>query len=397
MKYLNQYNNLRTPYYIYDKSIIRQQIEKLVEANIKRSNIHFSLMANNNIHLLKIIKNTGIGVFVSSIQELQIALSANFKKDQIVFCSSNLNNEEIDFVIKESPIIVADSYSQLKKFISNNIIDEIAIRISLSPELYKKYNEIEIQRQGISISQIKDAINYCKINNIKIIGIHTYLGTNVRNISFYKEGLNELLNLSQGLNNLGFIDMSGGFGLDYKVSDSEFNIDEVVKHFENKRLNNPNLSKSIELKIEPGRFIMASGGKLITKVIEVNKKDANVYIGVDTNLSNFPRPYIYKESHLITAIKRKNKTESKFSNAFICGNSVKSDDFFVQNIDFPFVEEGDLLCFHYAGAYCYSMSSNFCSLLKPAEYLIEENTNKIKLIRKKESIQSYLNIGGDYE
>lgn len=387
--------NMETPYYIYDESILNNQIDKLLKTNIKNYNIHFSIMANNNINLVKIIMKKGIGVFASSITELEIALKIGFKNNQIVFCSSNLKKHEIEFVAKVNPIIVAGSLIQLNKYISYGNVKEIVLRVSFSPEFYKKYGELEIQRQGIEIGNFNVAVDYCSKKNVKIIGIHSYLGTNITNVNIYKEGISLLLNLSKGLTNIKFFDISGGFGLDYMNKDADFNIGYLSEYFYDE-LSMQTFSNSIELKIEPGRFIIAPAGKLICSVTEIFEKDNKVFIGVDTNLANFPRPYIYKHQHLITVYQRKNDIRKMFSNVFICGNSAKSDDFFAQDISFPFVEEGDTLCFHYAGAYSYSMSSNFCALLKPSEYLLNKESSLIK-IRDRENIETLLTNQNLYE
>jgi len=385
-----KYSDVQTPYYIYNKQTLDKQVLKLVNANIKRYNIHFALMANNNIHLLNLIQTYNIGVFTSSIQELKIALQLGFVNDKITFCSSNLKISEIEEVSRLNPIIVADSLNQLRKYISYGKIQKLALRLSFNPEFYKKFSELEVQRQGISENEVEDALEICKAKNVKVIGVHTYLGTNISEIDFYKNGIRKLLNIALNINNIKFINISGGFGLNYQNIESNFDFIGLVNFFKNELSKYSKLSKTIELKIEPGRYIIGPAGKLICSVTEIIIKNNKVFIGVDTNLSNFPRPYIYKKPHVITVYQRKNNSNKKFKNAFICGNSAKSDDFFALNTDFPFVEEGDLLCIHYAGAYCYSMSSNFCALLRPAEYLLNES-GKIEKIREAETLDSLLN------
>lgn len=382
-------NNIPTPYYKYNEVLILEQVKKLVSSNVIVQNIHFSLMANNNIYLLKIIKNNGLGVFISSLQELLIAQKAGFSNKQIIFCSSNLNASEIEQVINANPIIIADSFNQLEKYIQGGRLKQIGIRISFEPEFYKQYGTLEIQRQGLSEHKLLEAIEVCDKSHVRIIGIHSYLGTNISNIELYKDGLTKLFNCAILFKDIEFIDLSGGFGLDYSIKDSDFNIVDIVKYFEKERLKHTQLSNSIELKIEPGRFIMGPAGKLICSVTEVFEKDGKTFIGVDTNLSNFPRPYIYGEYHLITVYERKNENKTLLQNVYIVGNSAKSDDFFALDIEFPLVEEGDRLCIHYAGAYCYSMSSNFCAQLRPAEYLLTIK-NEIVKIRKKETLETLL-------
>lgn len=382
--------NIKPPYYLYDKHFIHNQINKLSFCGLSEKNIHFSLMANNNTHLLTLIREKGLSVFVSSISELTIALKSGFTKEQIIFCSSNLKQNEIERIVTINPIIIADSYIQLERYIQFGV-KQIGIRISFEPDFYKKYHSLEIQRQGISENQIQQTVEFCYKKNVKVTGIHSYLGTNISDIEFYKEGISKLIQCAIHFKDIEFIDISGGFGLDFTKKDSDFPIKDIVQEFHTARSKYPQLS-NIDLKIEPGRYIMAPAGKFICSVIEVFKKDGKTFIGVDANLAIFPRPYIYKKrgQHLIEVYPSANETDKKLKNVYIVGNSAKSDDFFVRNKKFfSFVSEGDLLCFHYAGAYCYSMSSNFCGQLRPAEYLLAEDGN-IQKIREEETIDVLL-------
>ncbi len=381
---------MNTPYYLYDASIIKAQIRKIEDAMILRKNIHFSLMANNNINLLKILYDSGLGVFVSSIQELEIVQKVGFENRRIVFCSSNLKTNEIERVIESNPIIIADSLNQLRKYLNTGSLKEIGIRISFEPEFYRENNFLEIQRQGIEVDQIPLAIELCGRNKVKIIGIHSYFGTNNSNENFFKKGLAKLVKLSTVFRDIEFIDSSGGFGLDYSMENFDFNLAELARGFDKEISMYAELSKSTELKIEPGRFILGPAGKLICSVTEVYEKQGRTFIGVDTNLSNFPRPYIYGDYHRISVYRRAKENSNMLPKVIIAGNSIKSDDFFAVDIEFPSVEEGDLLCFNYAGAYCYSLSSNFCCQLRPAEYLLTENQEYVK-IRKEETLNSLMN------
>ncbi len=380
---------ISTPYYLYEEKIILEQINKIANAKILKKNIHFSLMSNNNICLLNILKESGLGVFTSSVQELAIAKKAGFDNKKIIFCSSNLKIDEIKEVINVNPVIIADSFNQLNKYLENGSLKEIGIRISFEPEFYRKNNFLEIQRQGIEVDQLGQAIELCERHGVKIVGIHSYFGTNNSNEEFFKTGLSKLIDVSTQFKDLEFIDGSGGFGLDYSNEKFNFNLNELVRSFNDVLSGYPQLSGSIELKIEPGRFIMGPAGKLICTVTEVYEKQGRIFIGVDTNLSQFPRPYIYGEYHRIEVYKRIKKDKLKRPHTFIVGNSIKSDDFFAINIDFPKVEEGDQLCFNYAGAYCYSLSSNFCGQLRPAEYLLSEN-NEYSEIRTPESFSTLI-------
>jgi diaminopimelate decarboxylase len=380
---------IHTPFYIYDEDVINKQIHRLIYSKIMPGNVHYSLMANDNLQILKIVKNQGIGAFASSMNELMIALKAGFDKSQIVFCSSNLSDDEIRTISSIGPILITDSFMQLKKYSLMGGIKEIGIRISFESEFYKKHGVLDVHRQGVAEKDLDQVQEFCRNNSIKVIGLHTYIGTNIADIEVFKKGLDRLVNCLTPFDNIKFVDISGGFGLDYGKIEQDFKVSTLINYFDNEISKKYKSDNGIQIKVEPGRFIIGSAGKLFCSVIEVKEKDGQVFIGVDTNLSNFPRPYIYKISHLITVEERKSNTEKFYNNAYICGNSAKSDDFFLSATTFPVVEEGDILCIHHTGAYCYSMSSNFCALLRPAEYLLKKSGEIIK-IRNAETLDTLL-------
>lgn len=386
----NMLTNISTPFYVYDEHVINFQLSKILATGIKTQDVHFSLMANNNVYLLSVMKKLGIGAFVSSLTELKVALSAGFQADKIIFCSSGLKSSEIEQVVELNPIIIAVSYNQLNKYLACKKLQQIALRISFDQEFYKARDIPDVQRQGLSESQFLDAIKLCSEKNIRISGIHSYIGTNISNVIFYKEGVLKLIQYASMISDIDFIDISGGFGLDFSQENPEFNIAEVVDFFKDELGKNKNISNSVQLKVEPGRFLIAPAAKLICSVVEVFEKDEKIFVGVDTNLSQFPRPYIYNAVHRVTLCnKNKDDVRQIMQNVYIVGNTAKSDDFLARDIDFPQVVEGDVLCLHHAGAYCFSMSSNFCGQLKPAEYFLTNDNECIK-IRSEQTLEDFL-------
>jgi diaminopimelate decarboxylase len=384
---IQKYN---TPTYIYFQEKIEDNFLHLKNRiNFNNLNIHFAVMANNNIKLLKILKNIGCGVFVTTLEELYLVKVAGFTNKDVIFQGNCLKTEEIKNISGKGINIICDSIEQVLNFKKIGGIKKIGIRIKYDKNFYNSIYENPIQRQGIEIERISVALELAKKNDIKISGFHSYIGTNVQNHTPFIKSLRLLIKEAKKNQNLEYIDLSGGFGISYPKNESFLNFNKLGSII-NKEMNKLNtfFNKEIELKIEPGRILIGDSAYLLTRVTEIKRDRNKVFIGTDTNLSNFSRPYIYKEYHKIINLSQRN-TRNLEKNVYICGNSAKSDDYFAQDISFPKTREGDILAITSVGAYGFSMSSNFCGRLKPIEILIKRNGN-IEIIRKREIYKDLL-------
>jgi diaminopimelate decarboxylase len=383
-------HNCLTPVYAYDYNSIKKNVENILcTIKYKYSSIHFAAMANNNIAIQKVMQGLNIKSFITSLEELYIVQTAGYKSEEILFCGNNLSPSEITEVAKSGAMLIAESEEQMLRFKKYGKVNKMGIRISLDPSFYREIKETEIQRLGIPINILNNALLLAEKNDIEIVGLHTYIGTNIKDFGPFSAAISLLIEQAKRINALEYIDLSGGFGISYEDDTFPFNctsLGEVIT--EKMRSLSDYFNREIELKIEPGRALIANTAVLLATVTEVKRYNGNVFIGIDTNLSNFSRPYIYREYHKIFPVNQEFGREIE-NNVFICGNSAKSDDFFAYNITFPKVSEGDVLFITNVGAYGYSMSSNFCSKLKPMEILIDKN-EKIQVIRERESKEDLL-------
>lgn len=200
--------------------------------------------------------------------------------------------------------------------------------------------------------------------------------------------MDRLLSFAEKFKNLEYIDIGGGFGVQGKLNERVFDWQMFGSAITDRMTKLCGLlNREIELKMEPGRSIIGNAGILLARVTEVMRRNKRTYIGIDTSLSNFARPYIYGQQHEI--ILTSDYTERpKEENVYICGNTVASGDYLAKNISFPRVEKGDLLAIMCTGAYGFSMSSHFCCRMRPAEVMIKDNN--ICLIREREAIESFV-------
>jgi diaminopimelate decarboxylase len=366
----------QTPIYLYDVREIRQNILNIKKnLNYKPLNIHYAMMANSNPAILKEIKKLNINVFVSSITELKLAYKSGFRANQIIANMVNISESDVKELIKHKPIIVANSEFQLRCLARLSKRKEVALRINFSQN---KFDNI-----GFDLAEVNTISELTKEMGLKIIGLQTYVGTNKLYVGSHITALENLAMQTQFFPDIKFIDIGGGFSIQNSegISYDWESLGRFIKKNETFLLNKS--GRSIELKIEPGRAIIGNAGFLVFKVVEIVNKKSYKVIGVDTGFSNFPRSYIYNEFHPIITIK--NRKYPNKENVIIKGNTILQNDYLSSIIKLPKLKIGDLLVLNNAGAYGYSMSSNFTGKLKPPEILLYGD-NKYKVIRKREDI-----------
>jgi len=378
-----------TPLYLYNCQVIKDNINQ-IRTNLKYKPLalHFACMSNNNIELLRLIKSQGIDIFVCTTEELYIAQKAGFKNKNIAISASNLNDYELGILVKSNGIINADSLYQFDKLIKlglKRIGLRIAPNVKMPPSIINAAIGKE-SRLGIQEEDALSLINKSRHSDNLVIGLHMYIGANILDYKLYLDAIDRLISIGKQIETLEYIDIGGGFGIDYNRK-KRFN----WKNFDyeiSTRMNelSDQLGKPIELKLEPGRCIIASAGILIARIIEIKEHNGKLFIGTDTNMSNFARPYIYNQNHEIILINNKNC--NKQNTVYICGNSIAAKDFLAKKIKLPKAQVGNYIAIMDTGAYGYSMSSNFCSRLRPVEVLLKNG--KAILIRERETVNDLI-------
>lgn len=388
-----------TPLYVYDKqelvnnySLIRESIP------YEPKDIHFAIMSNGNPHILEEIRNLGMKIHASSPGETYLALNAGYTPAQIIITGANFTAKEFEWMVSKRLLINIDSLSQLETYANINPNSKVGIRVNpdiKAPSELKNVYTGKDARLGIPENRLSLAKNIAQKYNLKIVGLQQYVGTNILDTEFFLSAVIHLIHLSYQFKDLEYVDIGGGFGVNYQNPDEVFEFGYFGKEL-SKQMSEltRNMEKEIILKLEPGRSIIASAGVLLGTVRDVKENDNNIMIGTDISLSNFARPYIYDAYHEIRAIGKKREVEV-YKSSFVSGNTVASGDFLAKKRQLPKVKIGDILAIMDTGAYGYTMSSHFCGRLKPAEVLIDGD--RIKLIRKRENFESLLSGVPQYE
>ena len=235
---------------------------------------------------------------------------------------------------------------------------------------------------GISFHQMPHVHRIVEATGLHIEGIHMHTGSGILDAGVFLAGAEILLQVARDFDDLDYIDFGSGFKVPYKEGDVETDIEELGGRL-SKRFNEfcREYGKELTLIFEPGKFLVSQAGYFLAKVNVIKQTTSTVFAGVDSGLNHLIRPMFYDAYHHITNV---SKPAGKARFYTVVGYICETDTFGI-NRRIAEIHEGDILCFHNAGAYCYSMSSNYNSRFRPAEVLIYQG--KDYLIRKRETME----------
>ncbi|MEE9349193.1 MAG: diaminopimelate decarboxylase [Flavobacteriaceae bacterium] len=376
----------QTPFYIYNGNEIEKQYFKLKKAFSKCSNfqINYAMKALNTIGVLQFIQKLGASVDTVSLNEVKIALLAGFKPHQIGFTPNGTPFNEIIEAAELGVHVTLDNSIQLKKYAA--LQNNIPIGIRINPVIIAGGNDKIIvahkaSKFGLALNKIND-INYLiEHHNLKIDGFHIHLGSDVLNLDAFKKSADVLFSVAKNFKNLKYINFGGGFKVKYKDDDTFLDIDSVGNHLTDVfNTFQKDYTNDLKLIIEPGKFLVSNAGVFISEITTI--KDGIVF--VNSGFNHFGRPMYYNAFHQIRNI---SNTEKSLQTYAIVGNICEQDTF-GKHRDLGKPKVGDIICMENAGAYSFSMASNYNSRLKPMELFYYNS--KTSVIRKKENFDDLL-------
>tara|TARA_R110002096_G_scaffold106741_9_gene234496 strand:+ start:1394 stop:2698 length:1305 start_codon:yes stop_codon:yes gene_type:complete len=379
-----------SPVYVYDAHKIESQYKRLTSAfkSVKKLKLNYAVKALSNISILKLFNTLGSGIDTVSIQEVKLGLAAGFKPGQIIFTPNGVSLSEIEEAAKLGVKINIDNLSILEQFGTKHPKTPVCIRIN--PHVMAGGNaNISVghidSKFGISIHQIPHILRIVENTKMTINGIHMHTGSDILDIEVFLYASEILFDTAKQFGNLEFIDFGSGFKVPYKQGDIETNIEELGKKL-SKRFNDfcKEYGKELTLAFEPGKFLVSESGYFLTQVNAVKQTTSTVFAQVDSGFNHLIRPMLYGSHHDIINISNPKGRERFYTVVgYIC-----ETDTFGNNRRINEINEGDVLCFKNAGAYCFSMASNYNSRLRPAEVLWYND--KAHLIRKRETFDDIL-------
>ena len=379
-----------TPLYIYDSNMIKSQYNRLKQSfkDVKNLQINYAVKALSNISILKYMINMGSGIDAVSIQEVKLALKAGVNPKKILYTPNGVSIEEIKEVSELGVSINIDNLEVLEQF--GNLNPDIPVCIRINPHIMAGGNsKISVghidSKFGISIHQTPHILRIVENTKININGVHMHTGSDILDVEVFLNAAEILFKIAKKFKNLEFIDFGSGFKVPYYPGDSETNIDELgVKLTERFNLFCDEYGKELKLIFEPGKFLVSQAGKFLCRVNSIKQTTSTVFAQVDTGFNHLIRPMMYGSNHHIKNISNPDDMERYYSVVgYIC-----ETDTFATNKKISSISPGDILSFSNAGAYCFSMSSNYNSRFKPAEAFYIDD--KVLIIREREKIEDLL-------
>ena len=383
----------KTPFYLYSENQIINNYLKFTKT-FKKTNpiVCFAAKSNSNVSILKILGKLGAGADVVSVGELLKALKAGIKSNKIVFSGVGKTEEELEIAINKKILLInceSESEAKLIDKIAKKLKKKVSIGFRLNPNIdaktHKKISTGKAENKfGLSIKNFKSFFRDISMyQNIRLDALSVHIGSQILTDAPYKKTLNVMSKLIEELNlELKFVDLGGGFGINYSGKDKPINLTKYSALVDN-------FSKKLKCKIifEPGRSIIGDTGILLSKIQYIKKSANKDFIILDVGMNDFMRPALYDAKHIIIPVSR---VSSKIKGLIefvgpICESTCK----FGIYKNFSKIKENDYIAITNVGAYGSSLSSNYNTRPLIAEILVSKNT--LKYIRKKQNLLKLIN------
>lgn len=388
---LSLVDKYESPLYVYDAEKIIEQYRKLETAfsSVKNLKINYACKALSNISVLKLFNSLHSGLDTVSVQEVQLGIRAGFEPSNIIFTPNGVSLEEIEQAMELGVQINIDNISILEQFGQKH--PEVPVCVRMNPHIMAGGNtKISVghidSKFGISIHQLPLIHRVVENTGMHITGVHMHTGSDIYDIDAFLRATEILFNVAKSFKDLQYIDFGSGFKVPYKEGDIQTDIVELGQKVSS-RFNEfcEEFGRDLTLMFEPGKFLVSEAGQFLAHVNVVKQTTSTVFAGVDSGLNHLVRPMFYDAYHHIENISNPNGKRRFYTIVgYIC-----ETDTFGANRQICEIKEGDILSFKNAGAYCYSMASNYNSRYRPAEVLVYKEQDY--LIRERETIEDILN------
>jgi diaminopimelate decarboxylase len=379
-----------TPIYIYDGDKILSQFNILKTAfsglNVK---IKYAAKALTNQAILKLLRKAGSGIDVVSIQELQLGIRAGFTPSEIMFTPNCVAFEEIEEAIKLGVTLNIDNLPFLERF-GQIYGNSYPCCIRINPHIDAGGN-VKIMtghkgsKFGISVEQSEEIYSITKRYNIRVVGLHVHSGSDFKDANAFVKAADIIFDIAKNFSGLNFLDFGSGFKVAYKEGDYTTDIKELGEKMKTAfSAFCRDYGKNLEIWFEPGKYLVSECGYLLVSANVVKPTPAAIFVGVNSGLNHLIRPMMYGAYHGMLNISNSKGSLKKYTVVgYIC-----ETDTFGTDIEMNEVREGDVIAIKNAGAYGFSMSSNYNSRFRPAEILV--HNGEAKLIRKREIFDDLL-------
>jgi len=385
-------NRYGTPLYVYDFNHIEKQFIKLKDTfKARKSLICYAVKANSNLSVLKHLKELGAGCDCVSIGEVKRALHVGVARYKIIFSGVGKRDEEIREALNQDILMInLESEEEMSRveFIAKDLGSKARISIRVNPNIDAKTHPyistgLHDNKFGVDVDSAKRMYIKAKNSeNLEPIGIHFHIGSQITELEPFREASKVVSDLVRNLQSLKidikFFDVGGGVGIDYEGEKTIDLYDYSQAIFENLT------GLDITLTCEPGRFLVGNSGVFLTKVLYEKNNGKKRFVITDGAMNDLGRPSLYGAYHEIEVI----GSQGNESKADVVGPVCESTDFFAKDRELPQTKHDDLLVIKSAGAYCFTMSSNYNTRARVAEVALIDGEDK--LIRERDNFEDMI-------
>ncbi len=391
-------NKYQTPYYVYDFDHITEQYTQLKEAfKARKSLVAYAVKANSNLSVIKHLANLGAGADCVSIGEVKRALKVGIAPYKIIFSGVGKLDSEIRTALELDILMInVESDAELNRVesIACELDKKARISIRVNPNIDPKTHPyistgLHENKFGVDIDTAKRMFIQCKNSeNLEPVGIHCHIGSQLTQLEPIKESVKIVADLIRNLKainiELSFMDIGGGLAIVYedeKLIDTNEYAQSVLDTM---------FGLDITVVCEPGRFLVGNSGVFITKVLYEKINGDKRFVIIDGAMNDLIRPALYNAYHKVVVL----NDNKEFSDCNLVGPVCESGDFFAKNIELPKTKHNDLVAIYSAGAYCFTMASNYNSRGKVAEIAVLNGEDR--LIRRRETFEDLIALEEEY-
>ncbi len=388
----------QTPYYVYDFDHITKQYNELKSAfKARKSLLAYAVKANSNLSVIKHLATLGAGADCVSIGEVKRALKVGISAYKIIFSGVGKSDSEINQALELGILMInVESDAELNRVeIIAKELDVVArISIRVNPNIDPKTHPyistgLHENKFGVDIDTAKRMYIKCKNSQyLEPIGIHLHIGSQLTKLEPIKEAVKIVADLVRNLQaikiELSFFDVGGGLGIVYedeKLIDTNEYAQSILESL---------FGLDITIVCEPGRFLVGNSGVFVSKILYEKINGNKRFVVVNGAMNDLIRPSLYNAYHKIQVL----NDNKEFSKATLVGPVCESGDFFAKDINLPQTQHNDLVAIYSAGAYCFTMSSNYNTRSKVAEIAIENG--KDRLIRRRETFEDLIALEEEF-
>ncbi|PCI30288.1 MAG: diaminopimelate decarboxylase [SAR324 cluster bacterium] len=382
-----------SPLYLYDEETMRARCREMKNlCSLPNFRVYYSAKANTSIALLKIARQEGLHVDAMTVGEIYQEKLAGFTKEEILFLSNNVQPQHFQEVIDQDILVCIDSLSQLETYCALAPGKEVYIRVN--PGKGAGHHEKVITagkvKFGIEPDGIPEAFEIAKKHSCRLTGFQMHIGSLFLQGEEFTPAIQTMLDIAKQYPQIEYIDFGGGFGIPYdREQEQPFPLEKFSETFTSLLTNwMEETGRKPIFAIEPGRFLVAEAGSCLIQVQATKVNSGIKFIGTDLGFNFLLRPEFYGSYHEI--IHATNGDNSQKEVVTVVGNVCESGDHLGKDRELPLIQEQDLLLIRDTGAYGFSMASNYNSMMRPAEVLIQSD-GKARLIRKRETIETLVN------